>query len=83
MAPRSVLRLLKMFPSHTSKSPGYHIQVACWGVDAGFCLFADSCMIFDLFVNLWTIVLPDVARSVGILQEFLTGCPVVLHRDIA
>ena len=29
MAPRSVRRLLNLFPSHTSKSPGYHIHVAC------------------------------------------------------
>lgn len=32
-------------------------------------------------MNLRAVVLPCVAWSVGILQEFLALCPVVLHSD--
>ena len=32
-------------------------------------------------VNLRTVVLPCVAWTVGILQEFLVLCPVVFHSD--
>ena len=62
-----------MLPSHISKSPGYHIHVGL--------LFA--CIAFDVFVYLWSVILPDVARAVGILQELLLGGPVVFQSDVA
>ena len=37
----------------------------------------------DVVADLRTIVLPDVARTIGILQELVAGCPVVTQGDIA
>ena len=72
MAPRSVRRLLKMLPSQISKSPGYQIQVG----------LSFACIAFDVFVYVRSVVVPHVARAVGVLEKLFLGRPVGADSDV-
>ena len=47
-----------------------------------FWLFADACIAFDVFVYVWPVVFPHVARTSGILEEFFLRRPVVTDSNV-
>ena len=39
--------------------------------------------VLNRLADLWAVVFPDIAGTVGVLQELFLGRPVVAHGDVA